>query len=137
MTTLILPKMVIVFVWMLLLRLMILFLWQHIPLMLMRMFLMLMFAMSLMFLIALQQMPVILMLMLLMTLMSLHTLTCMHIIPRIGKNIANFSKKPQFFPVMCALCAGCARMPPRHCCALCPFYKGACAGCCARPFSPW
>ena len=28
-------------------------------------------------------------------------------------------------------------VPSRHCCALSPFYKGACADCCARPFSPW
>ena len=28
-------------------------------------------------------------------------------------------------------------VPSRCCCALCPFHKGACAGCCARPFSPW
>ena len=29
------------------------------------------------------------------------------------------------------------KVPSRRCCALCPFCKGACAGCCARPFSPW
>ena len=28
-------------------------------------------------------------------------------------------------------------IPSRRCCALCPFCKGACAGCCARRFSPW
>ena len=29
----------------------------------------------------------------------------------IGKNIANCSKKPQFLPVMCTLCALCTRAP--------------------------
>ena len=28
-------------------------------------------------------------------------------------------------------------VPSRCCCALCPFHKGACAGCCPRPFSAW
>ena len=30
-----------------------------------------------------------------------------------------------------------ANVPCRHYCALCLFHKGACAGCCARPFSSW
>ena len=30
----------------------------------------------------------------------------------IGKNVANCSKKPQFLPVMCALCARYADTPP-------------------------
>ena len=31
----------------------------------------------------------------------------------IGKNIANYSKNPQFLPVICAPCTRCAYTPPR------------------------